>query len=97
MRKSLTFGALHLVIAVTVGYAISGSFVLAGAIALVEPLVNTVAHYFFDRWWNARESAATAPGEAGHGPRRIAASAGTRRVFGRAAARPGLSASGAAA
>lgn len=67
MRKSIAFGALHLVIAVTVGYAISGSFVLAGAIALVEPLVNTVAHYFFDRWWNRRESAAqTAAVEAPH-------------------------------
>lgn len=60
MRKSLAFGALHLVIAVTVGYAISGSFALAGAIALVEPLVNTAAHYFFDRWWSERHGAAEA-------------------------------------
>jgi hypothetical protein len=24
---------------------------IAGAITLVEPLVDTVAHYFFDQWW----------------------------------------------
>jgi uncharacterized membrane protein len=35
-----------------VGWLITGSFVLASALAIVEPLVNTVAHYFFDRWWD---------------------------------------------
>jgi uncharacterized membrane protein len=52
LRKSLAFGLLHLLIAVTVGWLITGSFVLASALAIVEPLVNTVAHYFFDRWWD---------------------------------------------
>ena len=51
MTKSLAFGAVHVVIAFSVSYALSGSIVVAGAITLVEPLVNTVAHYFFDRWW----------------------------------------------
>ena len=51
MAKSLAFGLVHVVIAFSVSYALSGSVVVAGAITLVEPLVNTVAHYFFDRWW----------------------------------------------
>lgn len=51
MAKSATFGAIHVVIAFSVSYALSGNFLVAGAITLVEPLVNTVAHYFFDRWW----------------------------------------------
>ncbi len=55
MAKSATFGVLHLGISFGVGYAISGSVAVAGAITLVEPAVNTVAHYFFDRWWHARQ------------------------------------------
>jgi uncharacterized membrane protein len=55
LRKTLAFGAIHLLIAVSVGWLLTGSFVLAGALAIVEPLCNTVAHYFFDRWWQRGE------------------------------------------
>ncbi len=51
MAKSAAFGVLHVVIAFSVGYALTGNLAVAGAITLIEPLVNTVAHYFFDRWW----------------------------------------------
>ncbi len=56
MAKSAAFGALHVVIAFSVGYAFTGSFAVAGAMTLVEPLANTVAHYFFDGWWTRREA-----------------------------------------
>ncbi len=65
MAKSASFGVLHLGIAFGVSYALTGSIAIAGAITLVEPVVNTVAHYFFDRWWAARERArAAVPGHA---------------------------------
>ena len=51
MAKSAAFGVLHLGIAFSVTYALTGSVSAAGSVMLVEPLVNTVAHYFFDRWW----------------------------------------------
>lgn len=35
---------------------LTGSVAIAGAITLLEPLANAVAHYFFDRWWSAREA-----------------------------------------
>ena len=54
MAKSAAFGVMHLGIAFGVGYALTGSVAIARAITLVEPLVNTVAHYFFDRWWESR-------------------------------------------
>jgi uncharacterized membrane protein len=57
MAKSAAFGVLHLGIAFAVSYALSGSIAVAGAITLVEPVVNTVAHYWFDRWWPQREGA----------------------------------------
>ncbi len=55
MAKSATFGVMHLGIAFGVSYALTGSVAIAGAITVVEPLLNTVAHYFFDRWWARRE------------------------------------------
>lgn len=56
MAKSATFGVLHLGISFSIGWALTGSVAIAGAITLVEPLANTVAHYFFDRWWARREA-----------------------------------------
>lgn len=51
MTKTATFGVLHLGTSFTVGYALTGSVTIAGAITFVEPLVNTVLHYFFDKYW----------------------------------------------
>lgn len=62
MIKSAAFGVLHLGIAFTVSYALTGSVAIAGAITLVEPVVNTVAHYFFDRWWERRSRSHLAEG-----------------------------------
>lgn len=62
MAKSGTFGVLHLGIAFGVSFALTGNVAIAGAITLVEPVVNTVAHYFFDRWWARREQRRAAAG-----------------------------------
>ena len=51
MAKTASFGVLHLGTSFGVGYLLSGSVAIAGAITLVEPLVNTVMHYFFDKGW----------------------------------------------
>ncbi len=57
MTKSAVFGVMHLGIAFTVSYALTGSITIAGAITVVEPIANTVAHYFFDRWWGPASAA----------------------------------------
>ena len=54
LRKTLAFGAIHLLIAVSVGWLLTGSFVLAGLITVIEPAVNTLAHALFDGWWVRR-------------------------------------------
>jgi uncharacterized membrane protein len=55
--KSVLLGVSHLVVAMGVGYALSGSWLAATAYAIVEPLVNAIAHYFFDGWWHRRHHA----------------------------------------
>ncbi|HWP17605.1 MAG TPA: DUF2061 domain-containing protein [Burkholderiaceae bacterium] len=51
MAKTAAFGVMHLGIAFSVSYALTGSVAISGLITLVEPLCNTIAHYFFDKYW----------------------------------------------
>ena len=52
MAKTFSFAAVHFTVAFSVGYLMSGSVLVGGAIALVEPAVNTVAYHFHERFWN---------------------------------------------
>ena len=52
MAKTATFGVLHLGTSFTVTYAITGNLTIAGVVTFVEPLANTVMHYFFDKYWD---------------------------------------------
>ena len=51
MAKTLTFGITHVSVAFAVGWAMTGSMVVGGALALVEPLVNTVAYFLHEKLW----------------------------------------------
>ena len=51
MAKTLSFAAVHMSVAFGVGYAMTGSLAVGGALALVEPLVNTVAYHFHEKAW----------------------------------------------
>ena len=52
MSKTLSFAVMHFSIAFTVAYLLSGSFIVGGAIAIVEPAINTVGYYFHEKFWN---------------------------------------------
>lgn len=51
MTKTASFAAVHFTVAFTVGYAMTGSAIVGGAIALVEPAVNTVAYFIHEKVW----------------------------------------------
>lgn len=53
MKKTITFAIVHFFVAFTVTYLITGSFVLGGLVALIEPAVNTVAYFFHEKVWQA--------------------------------------------
>lgn len=50
-KKTLTFAITHMSVAFCVGWAVTGNIALGGALALVEPLVNTVAYFFHEKIW----------------------------------------------
>lgn len=51
MLKTLSFAAIHFTVAFTIGYLLTGSVLVGGAMALVEPACNTVAYYFHEKAW----------------------------------------------
>ena len=52
MSKTASFAAVHFSVAFSVAYLISGNPLVGGAIALVEPAINTIAYYLHERVWN---------------------------------------------
>ena len=55
MLKTLTFAIMHFSIAFVLVYLLTGSWAIGGAVAVIEPLVNTVAFYFHDKVWKRLE------------------------------------------
>ncbi|MFC2293739.1 MAG: DUF2061 domain-containing protein [Kingella oralis] len=51
MKKTFTFTVLHFSVAFSVAYVLTGSLGISSAVALVEPMVNTVAFYFHEKAW----------------------------------------------
>jgi uncharacterized membrane protein len=49
--KTITYLALHLTVAFTIGYLLTGSLEIAGLIALIEPMANAVAYFFHEKLW----------------------------------------------
>jgi uncharacterized membrane protein len=51
MAKTASFAVLHFSVAFSVGYALTGSALVGGTIALVEPAINTVVFFFHEKAW----------------------------------------------
>ncbi len=56
MKKTMSFAILHFTVAFTVAYLLTGSWLIGGLMALVEPTINTVAFYFHEKVWKKIES-----------------------------------------
>ena len=54
--KTLTYAAMHLTVAVAVGFALTGDWRVAMAIGLVEPAFQTVAFAVHERTWRRVEA-----------------------------------------
>ncbi len=49
--KTLSFALVHMIVAFSVVYLMTGSWALGGAVALIEPAANTVAYFFHEKVW----------------------------------------------
>jgi uncharacterized membrane protein len=50
-RKTASYSIMHMAVAMAVAFALSGSWVVAFSIGLIEPLVQTVAYHFHEKVW----------------------------------------------
>ena len=51
MRKTMSFALVHFTVAFSLGYLLTGSLLMGGVLALVEPAVNTLAYHLHERIW----------------------------------------------
>lgn len=51
MIKTITFALVHITVAFTVVYAMTGNALAGGLVALVEPACNTLAYHFHEKAW----------------------------------------------
>lgn len=65
--KTATYALMHLVVAMAVAYALSGSWKVALGIGLIEPAVQTVAYTIHERLWKRKLKRRAAEGDAGEG------------------------------
>lgn len=56
MTKTVTFAVMHFSVAFGVAYVITGSFLVGGLVAMIEPAINTVAYYFHEKIWQRIQS-----------------------------------------
>jgi len=64
MTKTMSFAVVHFSVAFTIAYVMTGSVLLGGAIALVEPFVNTIAYHIHEKVWaRIQRTRQTKPGQ----------------------------------
>jgi uncharacterized membrane protein len=54
--KTLSYGMMHMAVAIMVAYALSGSWKIALGIGIIEPLVQTFAYHFHEKFWKKIEN-----------------------------------------
>ena len=61
MLKTTTFTMMHFTIAFSVTWALTGDWRIGGAVALIEPLVNSVGYFFHEKVWQRLETQNSKP------------------------------------
>jgi len=56
-HKTLSFAVLHFSVAFGVTYLLTGDWRISGAVAFIEPCVNTVAFFFHELYWSRKATA----------------------------------------
>ena len=59
--KTATYSVMHVCVAVTVAYLLTGQLAAALAIGLIEPLVQTFAYHFHEAAWAKKNDVLAGP------------------------------------
>ena len=54
MKKTISFAIIHFFVAFSVAYLLTGEILISSLIAMIEPMVNTVAFYFHEKAWQTK-------------------------------------------
>ena len=65
-KKTLTFALVHVIVAFSVVWALTGSMALGGLVALIEPACQTVAYFCHEKVWERFTSKKLAGGTPSH-------------------------------
>ena len=60
LAKTLTYGVMHFVVAMSVTFALTGSLAAAIGVGIIEPLVQTYFYNLHEKLWSARDRRAQA-------------------------------------
>ena len=52
LLKTLTYSVMHLTVAISVAYALTGNLAIALGIGLIEPAVQTIAYMVHEKAWS---------------------------------------------
>ena len=55
-RKAVSFSLVHFAVGLAVAYALTGQMAVSLGVALVEPAVNAVIHFFYEHWEEGRHN-----------------------------------------
>ncbi|MEX0738834.1 MAG: DUF2061 domain-containing protein [Pseudohongiella sp.] len=64
VQKTASFAVLHFITAFTVAWAMTGSVLIGGAVALVEPAINTVVYFLHEKFWHRKAQIQHSPAAA---------------------------------
>lgn len=63
-KKTFSYSMMHLVVAITVAYALTRDWRAALAIGMIEPIFQTIAFALHERAWARIEAKGTSPKDA---------------------------------
>lgn len=54
LTKTLSYSIMHITVAVSVAFALTGNLAAALAIGLIEPIIQTFAYHFHEKAWDRK-------------------------------------------
>ena len=56
LKKTLSYYVMHISVALTVAYVITGNLLMAVTLSLIKPTVQAVAYFWHEKAWNHANS-----------------------------------------